>query len=169
MSIRLWLKLWLDILKQNKSLQRELELTEISISHWTSFMETWPQTDSYFFAPISPLLPFPLFFPPLSSSCQCPFLTRRVLTLANKFGGRLSLRATSGTIEPALCELIHAAGCQEREVEVKHFKTKQPGIHMVGREREWEARMGGWREGETPKWARSVTWFGSKRPAQIRH
>lgn len=67
------------------------------------------------------LIPFSLFFTPpplssllpaLSSSCQYPFLTHRVLTLANKFGGRLSRRDSSGTIEPALCELTQAPGQQ---------------------------------------------------------
>lgn len=56
--------------------------------------------------------PPPLFLPPISSSCQCPFLTRRVLTLANKFGGRLSLQVTSGMIEPASCEPTQATGRQ---------------------------------------------------------
>lgn len=38
-------------------------------------------------SPLLPLPPAPRFLPSLSCSCQCPFLTRCVLTLANGFRG----------------------------------------------------------------------------------
>lgn len=60
--------------------------------------------------------PFP---PKLGSSCQCHFLTRRVLTWGNKFGGvygsHLSQRDTWDALEPTLYNLTQAprqAGCQ---------------------------------------------------------
>lgn len=104
-------------MKKKHSLQPYLHFNmDVSCGHQNSVFK-WIRIITWNIA----LYLFPLFFTPpplssllpaLSSSCQYPFLTHRVLTLANKFGGRLSRRDSSGTIEPALCELTQAPGQQ---------------------------------------------------------
>lgn len=115
-----------------------------------------------FFPFSSPLLPFPLYSQPsaavVSIHSSLIVCWHWQTSLGVVFQGETRQARYS---RPYVSWPRHRASrLPWRGREVKHFKTKQPGIHMPGSENK-AGRVN--RGGES--WAHSVTWFVSKRPA----
>lgn len=131
-----------DRICQNKNKHLNTHLK--SLLKWTTPTGTWPQTDSYF---VSPLHPLPRFFPPF----------RAVVSVHSSLIVCWHWQTSSGVVfygetrqawqSRAYVSWPRHQGSRlpRRGREVKHFKTKQPGIHMPGREN--RAGMGGWAGG----------------------